>query len=115
MNAFSLHIPPAGLARPALLLDERFVWWALLFGPLWLLRHRIWVWGVLGLVVLALGPWQAGLAVHWLAALCGADLRAAALTRRGWRVEAVVMADDGETALRRLLAARPALAGLFRA
>ena len=115
MRAFAVHVPPTGSARPALLLEERFSWWALLFGPLWLLRHRVWVWGVLGLALTVLGPWQAGLAVHALCGLCGADLRANALSRRGWRVEAVVMADDDETALRRLLAARPALAGLVRA
>ena len=115
MRAFAVHVPPTGIARPAILIDERFAWWALLFGPLWLLRHRAWFWGVLGMIAIVAGPWQAGLAVHLLAGLCGAEWRAAALARRGWRIEAVVWADDDETALRRLLAARPALAGLFRA
>jgi len=115
MRAFALHVPPPGSARPALLIEERFSWWALLFGPLWLLCHRAWLSGALGLGLALLGPWQAGLAVHLLCGLCGAELRATALARRGWRVEAMVMADDDETALRRLLAARPALAGLFRA
>ncbi len=114
MRAFAVHVPPTGTNRPALLLEERFSWWALVFGPLWLLRHRIWVWGVLGLVLIIAGPWHLGIAVHLLCGLCGTDLRAAALARRGWVVEAVVVADDDDTALRRVLAARPALAGLFR-
>ena len=115
MRAFTLHVPPNGTARPALLVQDRFSWWGLVFGPLWLLRHRVWIWGALGLGLIVLAPWQAGLAVHLLCGLCGVELRTAALARRGWRVEAVVMADDDETALRRLLDARPALAGLFRA
>jgi hypothetical protein len=39
----------------------------------------------------------------------------AALARRGWRLETVVVAENADAALRRLLAARPNLAGLFQA
>ncbi|MCX7931306.1 MAG: hypothetical protein N2588_02025 [Rhodovarius sp.] len=115
MRAYLALVPPPGSARPALLLAERFSPAAFLLGPLWLFWHRAWVWGVVALVVALIGPWPATLAVHLLCGMMGRDAQAAGLIRRGWRMEALVMADDEEVALRRLLVARPALAPLFRA
>ena len=46
MRVFTVHTPPAENASAAepmpLLLAEGFCWAALLFGPLWLLAHRLW-------------------------------------------------------------------------
>lgn len=113
--------PPAAAkagARPQgglLLVPEGFAWGALLFGPLWLLAHRLWIplllW--LALAVLAalllpemLRPWLA-LAAHWLLGLQGQDLRRWALARRGRPAQGVVLGADPEAALSRALAARP--------
>ncbi|WP_149537041.1 DUF2628 domain-containing protein [Siccirubricoccus phaeus] len=109
---------PGPAARPALMLREGFAWGAFLFGPFWLLRHRLW-WGAmawLGLVLLlaVLAPGWAVLpsllAGQFLLGAMAQDLRAAALARRGYALGAVVAARDEAEALRRLLAARPALA-----
>lgn len=115
MRAYTLHLPPAATTQAPILIAERFSWWALVFGPLWLMRHGVWWWGLGGLAVLVFAPWPAELAVFPLCALCGPDARRAALRRRGWSFEAVVMASDGDAALRRVLAERPGLTRLFRA
>ncbi|RVT98854.1 hypothetical protein EOD42_01705 [Rhodovarius crocodyli] len=113
MRSFLLHLPPASSGRPALLLAERFSWFGLLFGPFWLLRHRLWWQAVVAIVLMVALPWPAIPALHLLVGLLGADLRASALRRRGWKLEAVVVARDEAMALRRLLAVRPGLAGTF--
>lgn len=113
MRPFLLHLPPAASGRPALLLAERFCWWGLLLGPLWLLRHRMWWQAVVMLVLMVVLPWPGALALHVLLGFIGIDLRSGALQRRGWKLEAVVVARDEATALRRLLGVRPGLAGAF--
>jgi hypothetical protein len=121
MRVWTVHTPPeaAATGRGAALLPERFSSGAFLFGPLWLLFHRLW-WEAAGLVgaELILGfllpPWAlppAALAIALLLGLHGQDLRRAALARRGWRLAEVVAAPDEERALARLLDARPELAG----
>jgi hypothetical protein len=79
-----------------------------------LIRHGVWWWGLAGLVVSLNASTPVVVAVHLLCGLCGRDARRAALARRGWRLEAVVVAKNADAALRRLLAARPNLAGLFQ-
>lgn len=115
MQAFTVHLPPSAAAQAPILVPEGFAIWALIFGPLWLMRHGVWWWGLGALAVVALTPWPVVAAVHLLCGLCGRDARRAALGRRGWRLETVVVADNADQALRRLLTARPGLAGLFRA
>jgi len=119
MAVYTVHEPPlrADAAAPE---PERFVFVrdgfsfaALVFGPLWMLRHRMWL-GLLGygVVVAALT-----LVVHlhasattetivWalfalLLGLEGATLRRFTLGRRGFRNVGIVVGDDLELAERR--------------
>jgi hypothetical protein len=115
MQAFTVHLPPPAAAQAPILVPERFAPWALLFGPLWLMRHGVWWWGLAGLALVILAPWPVVVAVHLLCGLCARDARRAALTRRGWRLETVVVAENADAAIRRLLDARPGLSGLFLA
>ncbi len=115
MRAYTLHLPPPATTQAPILMAERFSWWALLFGPFWLMRHGVWWWGLAALAVVILAPWPVEMAVFLLCALCGPDARRWALTRRGWKFEAVVMAPDADAALRRVLSERPLLTRLFHA
>src|SRR3984957_9348499 len=58
MSVYTVHEPPrragtaaANVERFAFVRDG-FSWWAFLFAPLWMLRHRMWL-GVIGYVVIA--------------------------------------------------------------
>lgn len=88
--------------------------WALLFAPLWLAVHRLWLalGGyvaaalILSVVIAATGmsgwpPALAFLGLSLLVALEGGTLRRHALARRGWREIGVVNAPDLEAAERR--------------
>jgi hypothetical protein len=118
MAVYTVHEPPLkGGAPPE---PERFVFvrdgfsfWALLFGPLWMLRHRMGL-ALLGYVaivaVLSILLRVSGLAgvepVVWtlLALLVGFEagtLRRLTLRRRGFRNIGVVVGDDLELAERR--------------
>jgi hypothetical protein len=119
MAVYTVHQPPlrAGATSPE---PERFVFVrdgfsfaALLFGPLWMLRHRMW------LVLLGYGVVVAGLslvlhlhasgtvgAIVWalVALLLGFEagtLRRFTLSRRGFRNVGIVVGDDLELAERR--------------
>ena len=115
MRAYTLHLPPAASTQAPILMVERFSWWGLFFGPFWLMRHGVWWWGLAALAVVILAPPPAVLAVFLLCGFCGPDARRAALTRRGWQFEAVVIAPDAEAALKRVLTERPVLTHLFHA
>ena len=92
---------------------DGFSLWAFLFGPLWMLRHRMWLVliGYLVLVaLLAVGPRFVGagsvlcFAAVLMALLVGMEagtLRRFTLGRRGWNNVGVVVADDIELAERR--------------
>jgi hypothetical protein len=130
MRVYSVMLPARdgaqapGAAEAARLIGDGFNWWALLFGPLWLLWHRLWRWLVIVVAVLAvaaaLSPLVealASLAVSLLLGLEGHNLLRAGLERRGWREAAVIVArdrDEAEMRLAALLAAgggrRPAMA-----
>jgi hypothetical protein len=120
MPAYTAHEPPlkSDDAPPD---PERFVFvrdgfslWAFLFGPLWMLRHRMWL-VLLGYVTLiailqgvlfllgASGTVRAGVGLL-LAILTGIEagtLRRFTLARRGWTHAGVVIGDDVELAERR--------------
>ena len=104
MLTFTVHEPPnppadrVDRAESLVFVKDGFSWSALLFGPLWLLAHRLW-WPLLGYVVLAGGlqavQWLTALdrgwltfatiALHLLVGLEGGALRVRALDRRGWQ------------------------------
>jgi hypothetical protein len=120
MAVYTVHQPPlrrrhseSDPMRIAFVRDG-FHFWAFLFGPLWMLRHRMWLVLIGHLVVV--GGVAAGLA--WLGApgatsavvgvlialligLEASTLRRWTLARRGWHGLGVVVADDVELAERR--------------
>lgn len=131
MRVWTVHLPPGSApasvpstAKPKavpVLLREGFVFWALVFGPLWLLRHGCWL-GALaaGALMLAGGtllPAPLDLAilvgVPVMLALHGQDVRRWTLARRGWKLAHVVLGPDEEAAMARLLGRQPRLAPLF--
>lgn len=119
MRVFTVHARAEGAgAKPATrLVREGFSLWAFLFGPLWLLRHALWL-ALLGYLLLATAiaflpdPWEgwATLALQTLLGLHARDLQRWTLRRRGFATEGVVAGRDEEEALLRLLSARPGLA-----
>ncbi len=100
------------------LVPEGFSWGAAIFGPIWLLAHRVWIAGVLALgVTIAAGllpqpEWRivAALALAWVFGLWGQDFRRWSLARRGFVLCHVVSGRTGDAALGRLLDAYPDLA-----
>ena len=119
MPVYTVHAPGAGGAD--LRSTDRFVFvrdgfhfWAALFGPLWLIAHRLWLaligWIIaviaLELVLARLGAGSAAIvfAEAIVALLLGfeaASLRRWTLSRRKWRQLDIVVADDEESAERR--------------
>jgi hypothetical protein len=102
-------------------LREGFSLWAFLFGPLWMIRRRLWLVLIVYAAVIAglefglrrLGiAWPARLEVYLLIELLigieAANLRAGTLSRRGWRDCGIVIADGLELAERRFFDARAA-------
>jgi hypothetical protein len=120
MPVYTVHAPVADGADARRTTDrfvfvrDGFHFWALVFGPLWLLWHRLWL-ALLGYVVLAVGGTVALSLLHagagtrfivtlLIALLMGfeaASLWRWTLSRRKWRQLDVVVADDEETAERR--------------
>jgi hypothetical protein len=120
MAVFTVHQPPRQTGD-LLAHTERFVfvrdgfaWGAFVFGPLWLLRHRLWLAlfgyvilvAALGLVLRALeGPAGVTALIGFLIALFlgieASSLRRWGLERAGWRGAGVVVGDDLEAAERR--------------
>ncbi|HJZ31826.1 MAG TPA: DUF2628 domain-containing protein [Hyphomicrobiaceae bacterium] len=105
MQTYTVHEPPnpppdrVDRAERLVFIKEGFSWGALLFGPLWLLVHRLW-WPLLAYIVAdaaiegarmaaIVDPrWPAlGLvALNLMIAFEGDTLRRWALERRGWRM-----------------------------
>jgi Protein of unknown function (DUF2628) len=119
MAVYTVH-EPRRRDDDALAHTERFVfvrdgfsWPAFLFGPLWMLRHRLWLALLLYLVVVvglgaglrAAGAGDAVIAVGLLLALLvgfeASSLRRYGLGRRKWTRLGVVVGDDLESAERR--------------
>jgi hypothetical protein len=120
MAVYTVHEPPTKTGTEPAPEPERFVFvrdgfsfWALLFGPLWMLRHRMWL-ALLGYVALVAAlsvvlhlhaSVKAGLMVWGLIALLlgleAGTLRRFTLRRRRYRNIGIVVGDDLELAERR--------------
>jgi hypothetical protein len=124
MSSYTVHEPPlrAGATAPGperyVFVRDGFSFWAFLFGPLWMLRHRMWLVLALYVVILALlaavievagAPGLVrGLVVFLIALLVGLEagtLRRFTLQRRGWTNIGVVTGEDREDAERRFFEA----------
>jgi hypothetical protein len=120
MSVFTIHEPPAAAAE-AYAEPERFAFvrdgfhfWAFLLGPLWMLRHRLWLVLLIYLLagaVLHAGLWAAGagggvrafvsLLVALLVGVEAGSLRRWTLRRNRWRELGVVVARNRDEAERR--------------
>jgi hypothetical protein len=118
MPVFTVHAPVDAVRRAD---SDRFVFvrdgfhfWALLFGPLWFIWHRLWLALVAYIVIIAAivglmfglraGADAQGIVLLIVALLAGyeaASARRWALSRGWWRQLGVVVADDAEAAERR--------------
>ena len=118
MRFYTAHIRSG--AAPVLV-REGFSWGALLFGPLWLAAHRVWIPAVVSLAtfVLIIVVTHDGLAAALLTALVmllgfsGHDLRRWSLDHRGYLLAQVVTGRDELEAMARLLERRPDLKGSY--
>jgi len=120
MAVYTVHAPPpkqydqAADAERFMLVRDGFSFWAFVLGPLWMLRHRMWL--VLlgyvavtaalelmfGLLNLALPiRFAAGSLLGLLVGIEAPTLRRFTLGRRGWTNMGVIVADDLEAAERR--------------
>ena len=120
MSVYTVHEPPlrAGAAASDVerfaFVRDGFSWWAFLFAPLWMLRHRMWL-VLIGYVVVAgaveipvklsgapaLAASLIGILLGLLVGLEAGTLRRFTLSRRGWKNLGVVSGDDLEDAERR--------------
>ena len=120
MAVYTVHQPPVKKYEASpdpeqfAFVRDGFSFWAFLLGPLWMLRHRMWL-GVIGyigaVVVLALALRAIGasssakfLAVLLLAILIGMEagtLRRFTLGRRKWKSVGLIVGDNREAAERR--------------
>jgi len=120
MAVYTVHQPPLKKYEAApdpvrfAFVRDGFSFWAFLFGPLWMLRHQMWL-VLLGYIVIATAM-QAGLrlvgasngsavfAGFMLALLIGMEagtLRRFTLGRRRWRNVGTIVGSDRETVERR--------------
>jgi hypothetical protein len=124
VRVYTAHYRPTSPPpdRDIVLVKEGFCWPAFVFSALWALFHRMWIEAAallavsLGLelaVDLAglapLGASAAGLGLSLLIGFVANDLRRWHLERRGFRTAAVVAGGDEDSALARLVDARPEL------
>lgn len=118
MPVYTVHAPAANGAdlrtdRIAFVRDG-FHFWAMVFGPVWLLWHRLWLaligWLIfaggleIALARLGVGRTSLFLAAVVVAVLTGfeaASLRRWTLSRSSWRQVDIVVAEDEEAAERR--------------
>jgi hypothetical protein len=119
MPVFTVHAPTAngddsGATDKFVFVRDGFHFWAMIFGPLWLVWNRLWLatigW-ILGIIVLdivlerlgagRMGIFAANVLVAILTGLEAASLRRWTLSRRNWRQLDTVVGDDEETAERR--------------
>lgn len=123
MRSWTIHLPPPGIQRrAAVLVPEGFSFWAFLFGPFWLFRHRCWLAGALALVAYAAAsqapaPFDvaAPLALALLLGFHGHDLRRWTLERRDMPASHVVLGRDEDAALMRAASLDHVLLRIFAA
>jgi hypothetical protein len=127
MRFFTVHERPGAKTAGGddiVLIRSGFSWAAALLTPLWLIWHRLWLGlGLYLLLMLPLGvllemidiadpaDLAIGAAIAFLCGCSAADFRRWILARRGWRLAAVVAANDAweaELRYRSLAYARPA-------
>jgi hypothetical protein len=118
MPVFTVHGPGAnGNVRPTdrfVFVRDGFHFWAMVFGPLWLVWNRLWLatigWIIvsivfhLGLAALGAGRltiWSADILIAILMGLEAATLQRWTFSRGKWRQLDIVVADDEETAEQR--------------
>jgi hypothetical protein len=120
MAIYTVHEPPLRATETTpdperfVFVRDGFYFWAFLLGPLWMLRHRLWL-VLLGYVVVtvvlqvglrALGASTtvitvAGVLFALLIGFEAATLRRFTLARRRWKNVGIVVGDDLELAERR--------------
>lgn len=123
MSVYTVHQPPprtgetsADPQRFAFVRDG-FYFWALLFGPFWMVFHRLWIVTVLyavAVMVVETCLWMlrvdtfaqtaVGFVLAFLVGLEAATLRRWTLDRRGWKNVGIVVGDDLESAERHFFA-----------
>jgi Protein of unknown function (DUF2628) len=127
MPTFAILEPPQDgrtaieQADRCVFLHERFNLGAFLFGPLWMLRHRLWLVLIsylvgMGLIAYGLRAFGAGwivvalvfALVHLLVGLEATTLVRWTRVRHGWREGGVVIADELDMAERRFFDSRTA-------
>jgi hypothetical protein len=124
LRVYTVHEPPhppAGLrdrAERLVFVREGFSWAAALFGPLWMLAHRMWV-VLIGFIVLELAleaalaalraspGWMmtAYMAIQVAVGFEAAGLRRWTLARKGWRMIGSVTGDSALDCERRFIEA----------
>jgi hypothetical protein len=120
MAVYTVHEPPlkryetAGDPDRFVFVRDGFSFWAFLFGPLWMFRHRMWL-VLFCYVVLAVGlqvglhrlgvegevPAVVGMLVALLIGFEAGTLRRFTLARRRWTNIGVIVGDDREVAEQR--------------
>jgi hypothetical protein len=119
MSVYTVHEAPARVSASSaaerfIFVRDGFSWWAFLFAPLWMLRHRMWL-VLIGYVVICGGIEAAlvtfgasrtavsivGLLISLLVGLEASTLRRLTLGRRGWTNVGVISGADVEDAERR--------------
>ena len=112
MATFLVLIPPGAKSQDerARFISDRFSWLAFFLPVVWLLWHRAWLAAALAFAVQALGSAVADhpayglaglglcLATSLLIALEGPSMVVAGLERKGWTLDAVIAAEDRDTA-----------------
>ena len=126
MAIYTVHVEAGDTsAANARFIREGFSWGALIFGPLWLLAHRLWLAFLVCCLVLIL---NASLAYHLhldngaamllstlssvYIALEGNQLRRKNMERRGWPMVDIVSAEHSEAAEALFYSRWPAQTGL---
>ncbi len=120
MAVYTVHQPPVKKYETSpdpeqfVFVRDGFSFWAFLFGPLWMLRHRMWL-VLLGYVVLVVAmsfamrtfgasgsaKLFAGFLVAILIGIEAGTLRRFTLARRRWKNIGVIVGDDRDSAERR--------------
>ena len=120
MSVYTVHEPPqrdAGVSVDPdrfVFVRDGFYFWAMVFGPIWLLWRRLWLalllyvvaWAVVQgpLWLVKIGPTAHGAIGLLFAILLGMEASSVSrwtLNRRGWKNLGVVIGDDLESAERR--------------